>query len=264
MTALALTARALADARLSATSLSGFPGPLPTTLDEAYAIQRAVIDLWPSRIAGWKVGRLSADLAQRFGVDRFIGPVFEDAVVRVSGQGTADFPMFAQGSAAFEAEFVVFVGEGPEKALVAQAMTTGIEIAASPIATLPALGSLATIADLGNNAGQIIGYPVALDLLGDPQALPCETRIGDAPAVSATAAALPGGPATALRFALAQAEAIGLPVEAGQFVSTGAVTGMHAVRPGQSCSADFARFGRIECMVRAIEAVRGGPGRRGF
>lgn len=246
-------ARALVEARLTRRACDAFPCALPDTLDDAYAVQLEAIALWPDAIAGWKVGRMSDDLAQRFGCDRFIGPVFHAAVVQAGREGRSPFAMFAGGSAAFEAEYVAFVSIAADGGVGISHVTTGIEVASSPVATLPGLGSLASVADLGNNAGQIIGAPVPLDLFADAQALPCETRIDNGPAVFKTAAALPGGPATAFAFAVEQAARLGLPLQAGQFVSTGAVTGMHAVTPGQACSADFGEFGRIDCDVVALD-----------
>lgn len=251
----AATARALVEARAGAAALATFPGPVPQTLDDAYAVQLAAIALWPDEIAGWKVGRMAPDLADRFGTERFVGPVFRTAVAQAPQGGPASFAMFAGGSAAFEAEFVVFVGAGPSGELRPERMKTGIEVAASPVTPLPALGSLATIAEFGNNAGLILDADVPLELLAQPERLTCETRIGDADPIRHTGEALPGGPAAGFAFAQAATDRIGLPLRPGQFVSTGAITGMHAVEPGQSCSADFGAFGRIDCRVVARTPV---------
>ena len=243
-------------ARRRGHGLPTFPGPLPDSLDDAYAIQRSAIDLWPDAIAGWKVGRLTPALADRYGIDRFIGPVFADAVTRLDGAGEADFPMFVGGSGAFEAEYVLLLGQdqparcdlSQARALV-QEVRIAIEVAGSPLAVMPDLDSLASIADFGNNNGQIIGASIPLDALDDPTRMTCATSIDDVLVRAATAADLPGGPMTAFTFALTQAASLGLPLKAGQFVSTGAVTGMHWVRPGQRCVADFGAFGRIACLT---------------
>ncbi|MBA4748170.1 MAG: hypothetical protein H2056_05605 [Sphingopyxis sp.] len=245
------TARAVVAARAAARPLQAFPGVLPETLDEAYAIQLAAIALWNDRIAGWMVGRLSADLAQRFGTDRFIGPIFAAQVTKLGPDVIGTFPAFAGGSAAFEAEFVAFAGPGTDRAAVVHRLTTGIEVATSPVAPLPLLGSLASVADLGNNGGILIGGDVPLGRIGDPVTLVCVTTLDDDAPVRAAASALPGGPQAAFDFTVRQTEALGLPLTEGQFVSTGAVTGMHAIRPGQRCTADFRAFGVMACVVTA-------------
>jgi len=244
-----LAADALVRSRLAGGSCADFPGGVPGTLDHAYAIQREAIALWPDAIAGWKVGRLSAELAARYGVERFIGPVFARDVRRSCAGEVAEFAMFEGGSAAFEAEFMVWAGLDPAGRIVPERLTTGIEVASSPVATLPALGSLASVADLGNNAGQIVGEAVPIALFGQAEALSCETRIDGGPPVRRTAASLPGGIVAAFGFAVEQAARLGHPLRPGQFVSTGAVTGMHPVRPGMECQADFGDFGAIACRV---------------
>lgn len=242
-------AEALVGARKAGRALAAFPGEVPDTLEGAYALQAAAIALMGEEIAGWKVGRLSPDLAERFGVDRFLGPVFRADVIAALGDGPTPFAMFTCGSAAFEAEFMVFVGIDAQGAVYPKALTTGIEIASSPVACLPELGSLATVADLGNNAGQIIGAPIPVELLDQSTALTCRTFIGSADVVARDASALPGGPATAFAFAVETARALGFPLREGQFVSTGAVTGMHAVEPGLACRTDFGAFGTIACDI---------------
>lgn len=249
-------------ARQRGRSLAVFPGLLPLCLDDAYAIQLKAIELWPDRIAGWKVGRLTPALADRFGIDRFIGPVFGSAVTRICDSGEADFPIFLGGSAAFEAEYVLVLGQdqpvdaaptGPEAARAfVQEVRIGVEIAGSPLATMPVLDSLASISDFGNNNGQIIGPQVPAAILDDPCQMGCATSIDGALVRSASAAELPGGPLTALAFALSQAAKLGMPLKAGQFISTGAVTGMHWIRVGQRCVADFGQWGRIDCLAVPI------------
>lgn len=249
----ARTAHKLVTARRNAQALDDFPGKVPTTLDDAYALQSAAIALWPDHIAGWKVGRLSSALADRFGVERFIGPVFASSVTHANTAGPSPFAMFAGGSAAFEAEFVVIMGTGSDGAINPASLHLGIEVASSPVVNLPSLGSLASIADFGNNAGEIIGANVPLGLITHPAALYCQTRVGDAPPVARTGDALPGGPLAGLAFAVEQARRIGLPLQAGQFVSTGAVTGMHAAAPGMHCCASFGDLGNIACIATARE-----------
>lgn len=241
----------LVKARLAARPLAGFPGQVPETLEDAYAVQQAAIERWPDEIAGWKVGRLSPDLAARFGAERFLGPVFRAAVVEAKPDGTADFAMFVGGSAAFEAEFVVHVTENAAGNPVAGSLSIGVEIASSPISSLLQLGSLAMIADLGNNAGLILGPDIPVALLRSCEPLGCATIVDEGAEISATTEALPGGIAGAFRFAVSEAERLGRPLRAGQFVTTGAVTGMHVVLPGQQAMARFEPGGTLTCRITA-------------
>jgi 2-keto-4-pentenoate hydratase len=262
--ALVQTAATLVAARRNARPLPAYPGTLPATPDAAYSVQRHAIDLWSDRVAGWKVGRMSASLTAQFGANRFIGPVFAGTVQAANGRGQLDFPMFEGGVAAFEAEFVaVLDGDAdpsrfewtvPDARALVRSLHIGVEVAGSPLTALDDLDSLATIAAFGNNAGQILGpaIPHWHDLADE--ALACTSRIDGTIVGAATAAGLPGGPMAALAFALGQAARLGRPLKAGDFVSTGAVTGVHPVKSGQHCSADFGAFGTINCIARAIRA----------
>lgn len=258
------TAAALVQARRNGLSLAAFPGGVPDTLDAAYAVQLEAIALWPDEIAGWKVGRLSPSQADRFGVDRFVGPVFRNGVKMAAADGCTAFPLIAHGSGAFEAECTVTLsadyGTDAVPATIATAralvehVCISVEIAGSPLTAMADLGSLASIADLGNNNGQILGPRLSASLLDLPERFACAVTIDDQPAGRASAADLPGGPLTALAFALSQTAKLGHPARAGQFISTGAITGMHWVTPGSLCSADFGQLGRIECRTAAIRS----------
>jgi len=249
----------LALARERGRGLSAFPGALPNDLDQAYDIQAKGIEIWTDSIAGWKVGRLAPVLTERFGVDRFIGPVFSNGVHRIDAAAETDFPVFPGGSAAFEAEYVVVLGQDQPDGLrsytpaearqFALSVHIGVEVAGSPLSIMPDLDSLASISDFGNNNGQIIGAQIPIEALDDPGSMGCATTIDGMLVRTATAADLPGGPLTALAFALTQAAELGRPLKAGEFVSTGAVTGMHWVRLGQRCSADFGSWGRVDCVA---------------
>src|SRR5437868_6678429 len=92
-------------ARLSATALSEFPGPLPADMAAGYAIQEAAIALWPDRIAGWKVGRIPPELQADLGADRVMGPVFARNVV-LAGLEPTPVCAIAGGFAAVEAEYI--------------------------------------------------------------------------------------------------------------------------------------------------------------
>src|SRR5262245_53960012 len=67
-------------ARLAARALSAYPGTVPSTLPEAYAVQEAAISRWPDRIVGWKVARIAPNWPAEWGATppepRLNGPVF--------------------------------------------------------------------------------------------------------------------------------------------------------------------------------------------
>ena len=66
-----------------------------------------------------------------------------------------------------------------------------------------------------------------------------------------SAAAVSGGPLAALAFALRCNARRGRPLRAGEFVSTGAATGVHSIAAGQSAEAIFTGIGSLQLHDRA-------------
>jgi 2-keto-4-pentenoate hydratase len=255
-------------ARLQARALEGFPGPLPADLASGYAIQDAAIARWPDHVVGWKVGYIQPQRRDASGEDRVSGPIFSHALWPDQPGRCVEFPVFAGGFAAVEAEYVFRLAvDAPadklewtptEAAAVIAAMHIGVETAGSPLATINELGPSVVASDFGNNAGLILGARIP-DWTALPEAdLQCETWIEDRCVGRGGAASISGGLLGALAFALGRCARRGLPLRAGQLVTTGAATGIHDIRPGEAARIGFGRWGEIHC--RAVLAVPvGGP-----
>jgi len=249
------------EARAAAIGFPAYPGELPGDLDSAYAVQRDAIGQWPDRVAGWKVGKIAPAFSGALGEDRFVGPMFATEVYPASGDN--DFPAFANGFAAFEAELVIVatsdapagktVWTADEAAGLAGAMHIAVEVAGSPLASINDLGPIATIAGFGNNNGLILGAEIADWRSRSFDDIGCTTTIDGTVAGHAKASAIPGTPLAAFAFALARTARMGTPIRKGDLISTGAITGVHVVEIGQRCEADFGEFGAISCKI--VKAV---------
>ncbi|MBP2228729.1 2-keto-4-pentenoate hydratase [Azospirillum agricola] len=250
----ALDASAIADAaarfvagRRSAVGFDDFPGPLPEDLSSAYAIQMAATAAWNDRLAGWKVALVPPALEETLGARRFIGPVFAGTVAR-AGEGELSFALIPGGFGAVEAEFVVRVAaDAPadkldytatEAGAFIAAVHAGIEVAGSPLSTVTRLGPTAAASTFGNNLGLVVGpeLPGGVDGL---DALRSEVVIDGQSVGVGSAANIPGGVASAVAFALGMAARLGRPLKAGQWVSTGALSGVHAIAIGQQARVTF-------------------------
>ena len=242
-------------ARRTGEGLREYPGRIPATLGQAYAIQNAAIALDGRPVLGWKVGKIDPPFE---GANRLAGPIFE-SVVAADG-AIPDMPIFAAGFGAAEAEYLLRIGTAPPagkleftideaKALI-DAVHVGIEVASSPLPMINDLGPAVTISDFGNNNGLVIGaaipdwrsvdihgWPVELDINGE--------RIG-----AARAADMLDGPFGAARFLFELMAARGIALTPGQWISTGAVTGVHRVLPGDTVAARF--DGRLTVRCRII------------
>lgn len=254
----AAVAAAFRQARLRRAALPGFPGIVPSSLQAAYAIQDAAIGAWPDTIVGWKVGRITGAAEDQFGVNRLIGPIFSHQ--HWNAEEITNFSAIVGGFCAVEAEYVFRLAQdSPTQEAdidaaaalhLVETLLIGVEIAGSPLATINQLGPTVVISDFGNNTGLISGTPVA-DWRNRLETLTASVRIDGVDVGSGTVASFPGGITESLVFALKTAARRGMPLKAGMVVSTGAVSGVHDIVPGQSAIADFGSDGIIRCHCNA-------------
>ncbi len=247
-------------ARLSASALPDFPGPIPPDLDAAYACQEAAIGLWPDEIAGWKIGRIPPEHEVKLGAKSLAGPVFRADVQRSVPGSLVEFGIFVGGFAAVEAEYVFEVGkDAPPGKLtwtmndalaIAGRLLVGFETAGSPLRTINVLGPKAVVSDFGNNAGLIIGPEVPKWRDRSLADLTCETFITGKSVGKGTAANVPNGPLGSLRFVAELCAQRGRPLKAGMLISTGAATGIHDIAVGEIARAEFHGVGAIQCAAK--------------
>jgi 2-keto-4-pentenoate hydratase len=252
-------ARRFVGARLSARALPDFPGPLPKDLDGGYACQDRAISLWPDRIVGWKVGRIPDELQQSLGAARVAGPVFSRTLVRASKSAPTPLQVIAGGFAAVEAEYIYRIGRDapdaktewtPEEALdFVDAELVGVEFAGSPLASINVLGPRAVASDFGNNAALILGPEIAGWRARADGGPACEVFIDGVSVGRGSPAAIPGGPPTSLAFLLGLAAERGYPLRKGQYVTTGAASGVHDIEAGQTARITFGELGEVRCVA---------------
>ncbi len=247
------------DARRAAAGLDAYPGALPASLDEAYAIQDEAIRRWGRPVIGWKVGRVAPPLVDRFGTDRLAGPIFARAAAT---DDPVAMPIFAQGFAAGEAEFLLRIGAAPEPgkagftldeaAGLIGAVHVGIEIASSPLGAINDLGPTAVVSDFGNNNGLVIGPEIPGWRNSGFEHWDVTTRIDGNEVGTGRAESFPDGAIGAARFLFELTARRGVALTPGQWISSGAVTGVHAARPGQIVECRFGDGLAVAC--RLVEA----------
>jgi 2-keto-4-pentenoate hydratase len=257
------TASAFVDARRMAAGLDAYPGTAPADLADAYRIQDRAIDLWSDEIRGWKVGRIPPALEEQFGCDRLAGPIFEPTIVRASDGQMADMPVFAEGFAAVEAEFVAVVAKDApagktewsrdEAESMIGELCIGLEVASSPLGAINDLGPAVTASDFGNNAGLIVGPAIADWSQRPPESLTSATSIDMQLTGEGGAYLLTGGVVRSVQFMLELAAQRGRPLRAGDVIATGQTTGIHQVEPGQVATVRFGggSDGELACRIVA-------------
>jgi 2-keto-4-pentenoate hydratase len=247
-------------ARRAAGGLADYPGDFPASLGQAYRVQDEAIAAWGREVIGWKVGRINAPLDRQFGADRLAGPIFASATADGNG-GIPEMPVFAKGFVASEAEFLLRIGHAPpagqesftlaEAADLIDAVHVGIEIASSPLGRINALGPIAVISDFGNNNGLVIGPEIRDWRSSGFEQWPVTTRIDGAVAGTGRASAFPDGAIGAARFLFELMAERDIKLRAGQWISSGAVSGVHDAAAGQSVEASFGDDHIISCRLKA-------------
>jgi len=244
-------------ARRSAGGLADYPGTLPETLDEAYAVQDAAMADWGKTVIGWKVGRINPPLSERYGAGRLAGPIFHQETAEDGA--TVKMPVFAQGFAAGEAEFLLRIGATPpagktsftldEAAALIDAVHIGIEIASSPLGPINAIGPAAVISDFGNNNGLLVG-PALAGWRGSGFEESNVTLLIDGVEVGrGTASEFEQGALGSARFLFELMAKRGIALQPGQWISSGAVGGVHAANVGQVVEARFGAYGTLSVKL---------------
>ena len=247
------------DARRTARALTDYPGTPPVELSDAYAVQDAAIAMSAAPIVGWKVGRINPPIGD---VDRLAGPIFDSVHAAPSEQPIA-MPVFAGGFAAAEAEFLLRIGIAPDPAkrrytlaeatALIDAVHVGIEIASSPFIGINDHGAGVTISDFGNNNGLVIGPVIEGWQASNLLDWPVELIINDTLIGAGMAATMLDGPFGAARFLFELMAERGIALTAGQWISSGAVTGVHPVAVGDDVVARFDSRLAVACTIKAEE-----------
>jgi 2-keto-4-pentenoate hydratase len=253
-------------ARRAAAGLADYPGDFPESLEAAYRIQDEAIASWGREVIGWKVGRVNPPLSEQLGAERLAGPIF-DLRSAVEG-GIPEMPVFAEGFAAGEAEFLLRLGAAPEPgktrftldeaAALIDSVHVGIEIASSPLGAINEIGPLAVVSDFGNNNGLVVGPEVPGGRESGFEDWPVTLLIDGAEAGRGSASAFPDGAIGSARFLFELMAERGIALSAGQWISSGAVGGVHAARAGQVVEARFGDSLRLRTRLIAARPEEDG------
>lgn len=238
----------LVKARATGRALPGPPAGLPSSLEDAYRIQDQSLDTWNDTVAGWKVGGVPAAYADRYS-DKFLaGPIFSRSVFEVEQGGMVEMAIFEGGFAAIEPEFVFCVGEaeGQDRLFI------GAEIASSPIPDINAYGPTAVISDFGNNNGLVVG-PEIIDWRDRDPTVTVSATIDGVLIAERILDDFRASALEALRFLRNLVIQRGLTLEAGLYVSSGAITGIHEAVAGAHAHLSFGEFGAFEITLANAE-----------
>jgi 2-keto-4-pentenoate hydratase len=249
-------AREIVEARRSLQTLQRLdPSHRPTTLAEAYAVQRAAALIWGDEIVGWKVGATSYVIQKLFGINECVyGPVFKKSVFASPARlKAADFHhLMLESEFAFRFAETLVPRREPytrEDVLNAvDALYPAFEIISPRFPRLTVDDIPQLVADFCANGGVIFGAPCFdwkdRTLSSSTVELFIDGRFREA----GTGASVIGDPLNALAWLVNALGVQGITIASGQFVITGTTTGIHTPDRGKTALADFSEFGSVEAV----------------
>lgn len=248
-------ARTFVDARRADTVLDAYPGTMPASLVEGYLIQDEAIAYCGRAIGGWKLGRIPHPASLRFGAERLAGPIFSDSIVIPSNDAPAMMPVL-RGFAAVEVEILLRLSSTPPNSLsiedapnFVEEVRFGIEVASSPFTGINQNGPAVTVSDFGNNFGLVVGPPILNATAPGAFDHPAALAIDGVVVGTGLVADMLDGPFGSLAFLARLSAERGHRLEPGQWISSGAITGVHQIRHGQHVRATFGSELALECAT---------------
>ncbi len=230
---------------------------MPATLADAYAIQQRLIVELGAPVLGWKVGRIPPALIETLG-ERLAGPVLR--VAELDGEAPGEAPVFQGGAGAIEAEVMLRLRAVPDRRLTGgtdgaawiEEIRAGFEVASSPAPDVHDHTPYGIIADVGINNGLLLGPRLNID---DFATLAVETQIDGATIGAGRAIDVLDGPWGALNFLVDLHRRGVIELQSGQWISAGAITGVHPIGIGQTATAGFGSVAYIACTAIAEAGV---------
>lgn len=232
-------------------------GARPQTRAEGYAVQAALRALHGGSVPGWKIAATSVAGQRHIGVSGplagpiYPGRVFEDgAAISLRGNRMR----VAECEIAFR--FAHTLAPRPQPYTLDEVLAAvgtvhpALEIPDSRFEKFETAGEAQLIADNACCREFLLGAGLALDaaVTARVRALPAHAvtaECSDGRRFSGTGANVLGDPLVALAWIVNELSAVGVPMEKGQFVTTGACVVPIPVTPGVEVRADFGWLGRM-------------------
>lgn len=263
-TAIAEAARLIVDARRQHRQLAALPESCrPTTAEDGYAVQRAVIAAWGEPVAGWKSGATAVPVQQRFGLtEPFLGAIFAPTVMHSPSEIAATRfehrapGTFAKPGVALEVEFAFRIGrdmapkaagyEDAEVLAAIDAVVPAVEIISPRYHEIPFGTPGSALADCGVNGGIVLGKPVAdwrhIDYPSHKTSLAIDGRV----VAEGTGTLVLGNPLKSLIWLVNGVGRMGHALSKGQVLTTGSMTGIVYADQGSHAVAEFGSLGRVD------------------
>lgn len=239
--------RALVAARRNGERIVALPaGSAPTTIEQAHEIQDATVTALNDRVAGWKVS-VTPDGVMR-GV--ILGSRLAQSPATLPARDLLPLGIEVEVAFIFNHDLPSRATDYTAEEVAAAAVTAvvGIEIVSSRFTDYRAAPLMERTADCMSNGAFITGTRRPDWRSKDLSKLEAVLRVNGRETVRKTGGHTAGDPiipAIALVNELRRSTG----VHVGQLITTGTFTGLHFAAPGDSITAEFTDFGKVELTL---------------
>lgn len=247
-------AEALIQARTDYRVLDTFPGGgFPADIDEGYAVLDAIAARFAVPIRGWKAALTNDAIMRKMKTNApACGPLFEPYI----RPAPAHLNLPALSLRGIECEFAFRMGAtlpprdepytNAETAAAVETLHPAIEVVDTRVKNGMAQGAGALIADFCANAALV--YGAGFDDWDDFDLASHEVtlRVEGEPVVTGAGREVLGDPRNSLTWVVNFLSNRGKGLKAGDWVTTGSMTGIYPVPAGSAVVADFGALGTVE------------------
>lgn len=249
-------AAAIVETRKALGKMETYPGPAPENLAEALKIQDAVVRHYGEPVAGWKIGCTSKTAQETLGTD---GPFFGPLIGSRFYASGAQVETAATSLRVVEPEIALRLGQD----LAPRAEPYSVEEVMAAVDTAhPSLevidrrlpggfadGVLWHVTDCGLSDALVLGpgtAGVSADVLPE---IAVEARVNGEVVSTGIGRNALDGPQLALQWIANTFSDLGRTLEAGQTITTGLVTSIFVLKPGDEIEAEYDRLGKVSAKV---------------
>ena len=234
-------------------------GIRPGTRAEAYAAQRLMAAKSPGGTIGWKIAATSKAGQQHIGVD---GPIGGRLLRAASHPSDATISLAGNRMRFAEPEFAFRVGRAiaprtlpytvAEAVAAMDGLLPAIEIPDSRLEHFVTAGAAQLIADNACGREFVAGEPTRADWRSlDLAAHAVRATVGGRYTRDGVGANVLDGPLLALTWLVNELSGLGIPLAAGEVITTGTCMPPLPVEPGDDVSIDFGVLGKVTARFKA-------------
>lgn len=250
-------AKALAEARVQGRKLDAYPGDAPASETLAFSMQCEAAEMTGWTQTGWKIGctsKMAQDMLRATGP--FPGQIYAQRTFANGGE----VPISASAIRLVEPEIAFTMARDLPRGVTAHSVEDVLGAAASVHLSLELVnrrlpggledGNMWNIADGGCNDAFVLGPANDVLPAGRYAALELNVSKNDQPATTGIGVNALGGPDIALAWLANYLNTQGLMLKAGDVITTGVVTGLVYVDPGDEIISTCAELGEVSARYK--------------